>query len=247
MRTKASHWSPPNQLGALHLLLIVSLDWRQLLICSFGFPFEVSAATLKIVLVIVFDFLLLLLLVLIDVVQLHLSLHDYQLLLDTTTKSSKSAPPQSPFSTLLHLLRLENISGNVGWVVQERFNFSLPSPQKSPTDSTTLLQVSTSPQSLSHQTQLSTQISMFISRWQLQYRDRYNTACRSSLQHSSWHSLIGEGGLGPRSLKIWNVFRCGYFWLLYSYYNFLGCFSLKLLSRNRKVPPSMCVGRVTSW
>ena len=41
---------------------------------------------------IVFDFLLLLLLVLIDVVQLHLSLHDYQLLLDTTTKSSKSAP-----------------------------------------------------------------------------------------------------------------------------------------------------------
>ena len=32
MRTKASHWSPPNPLDALHLLFIVSLECRQLLL-----------------------------------------------------------------------------------------------------------------------------------------------------------------------------------------------------------------------
>ena len=112
------------------------------------------------------------------------------------------------------LVELSNCAVSSQWSstkAADCFRSPAPCPQKSPTSSATLLQVPISPQSLSHQAQLSTQISMSISRWRLQYRGRCNTACRFSLQHSSWHPLIGGGGLGPRFLRIWNIFRDGYF------------------------------------
>ena len=56
------------------------------------------------------------------------------------------------------------------------------------------------PQSLFPRTRLSSQNSKFISGWQLRCRGRCSRACRFWLQHFSWSSLIGEGGLGPRSL-----------------------------------------------
>ena len=56
------------------------------------------------------------------------------------------------------------------------------------------------PQSLFPRTRLSSLNSKFISGWQLRCRGHCSRACRFWLQHFSWRSLIGEGGLGPRSL-----------------------------------------------
>ena len=127
------------------------------------------------------------------------------------------------FQTMSVPERELTIFGNDIWVGQLHFKFSkvfiktthcfkspATSKHKSPTDPATLLQAPKSPQPRFPQSQLLSQISMSISRWQLQHHDRCNTAWRSSLQHFSWHLVIGEGGLGPRFLKIWNVLRVGY-------------------------------------
>ena len=100
------------------------------------------------------------------------------------------------------------------------FKSPATSKHKSPTDPATLRQAPKSPQPRFSQSQLLSQISMSISRWQLQCHDRCNTAWRSSLQHFSWHPWIDEGGLGPGFLLNWYVFRGRYFSPFYNYYNF---------------------------
>ena len=50
-----------------------------------------------------------------------------------------------------------------------------------------------------------------ISGWLSQYRGHCSKGSTSSLQHFSWLSLIGEDGLGPGYLNVWNVIKGDYF------------------------------------
>ncbi len=86
-----------------------------------------------------------------------------------------------------------------------------------------------------------------ISGWLSQCRGHYSKGSTASLQRFSWLSQIGVCGLDPGYLNIRDIIRGGYFSPFSDITSLYSDNGLHCFYKEKKSPPSMCVGRVTSW